>query len=153
MTKLNKNHTILPLCADENKMAAVPRLLRVMPQILLSSLPTVANLFAIIFVCAGEPEAHQLAGGGHHHVPGAELDALDGVLVVAVQRTHLKQTNNNSGTRIIVVFLRNFLRMNNNFRSFSFVVCLQFPETTEKPQSSFSMFKVWTTNKTKNIYF
>ena len=39
---------------------------------------------------AGEPERHVLAGGGHQHVLGVELDALHGARVVAVQHAHLR---------------------------------------------------------------
>ena len=43
-----------------------------------------------VLVDAGQPEGHVLAGGGHHHVLGVELDAADGLLVVAVQHAHLR---------------------------------------------------------------
>ena len=42
-----------------------------------------------ILVEAGEPEAHDGAGGGHHHVAGRELNTFHGRLVVPIQRTYL----------------------------------------------------------------
>ena len=43
-----------------------------------------------VLLDAGEPERHVLAGGGHQHVLGVELDALHGARVVAVQHAHLR---------------------------------------------------------------
>ena len=45
-----------------------------------------------ILVEAGEPEAHDGAGGGHHHVAGRELNTFHGRLVVPVQRTYLHKS-------------------------------------------------------------
>lgn len=42
-----------------------------------------------VLVDTGQPEGHVLARTGHQHVLGVELDALDGVAVVAVQDADL----------------------------------------------------------------
>ena len=55
----------------------------------LGPLPSLIAVALLNLVEVGQPEAHDLAGRGHHHVSRTKLDAPNRVLVVALQRTDL----------------------------------------------------------------